>query len=251
MVDVDDSYLAELGLHVSGDGDVVRGRAEISPELCVPGTSTLRTSVLAVWGDIVAGFVGGQAISPRVPLTLDLEVQVLAGASSGDRVEVEATAVKVGRTVVVCEARFRSEIAGTPVAVAFASFVASPDPAHVFPDGFPLPTMQSGRLVMPLAARVGATTIAPGVVEVPRRPDGLNASGGIQGGVIALAAEDAARSLTDSPATLGMLNVRYLRQFSIGPARAVAEGHGSSVIIRVTDVGSGRLSAIATARVPA
>jgi hypothetical protein len=46
-----------------------------------------------------------------------------------------------------------------------------------------------------------------------------------------------------------MLNLRFLRQFSIGPARAVAEGYGNFVVVHVTDVGAGKLSAIATARV--
>jgi len=242
------TIIAELGLHTAADGPVVRGRVAIVPEVCAPGTTMVRTSVLATWADIVTGFVAGQTVNPRVPLTLDLEVQLQSGAHAGDRVVVDATAVKVGRTVIVCEARFVDELAGTPVAVAHASFIASPDPDHVFAGGFPGPTMLGGRLTVPLAERIGARTIAPGCVEVPHRPDGLNASGGIQGGLVAFAAEEAVLSLAADASVLEALNVRYLRQFSVGPAQAVAERHDGMAIVHLTDAGAGRLCAIASAR---
>jgi acyl-coenzyme A thioesterase PaaI-like protein len=244
------SILAELGLRTAVDGPAVRGRAEVVPELCVPGTSTLRTSVLATWADIVTGSVAGQAMNPRIPLTLDLEVQLQRGAGCGDQVGLEATALKVGRTVVVCETRFWDEASGAPVAVAHASFIASPDPQHVFPSGFPSLVNMDGRLTEPLADRIGSTTVVPGTVEVPRRPDGLNASGAIQGGLVAFAAEEAAMSLVPRPVAVEALNVRYLRPFSIGPARAVAEQHDDHLaVLHITDVGAEKLSALATTRV--
>jgi hypothetical protein len=46
----------------------------------------------------------------------------------------------------------------------------------------------------------------------------------------------------------GSLNLRYLRPFSTGPARAVASRDGLTSIVRLTDVGAAKLGAIATVR---
>jgi hypothetical protein len=40
----------------------------------VPGTSRLRTSILATWADNLAGLLAVYAMAPRVPVTLDLDV---------------------------------------------------------------------------------------------------------------------------------------------------------------------------------
>lgn len=242
------SFVNELALHSASDGDAILGRGEVLPEMCVPGTDVLRTSILATWADVVAGWIAGRAIDPRIPLTLDLEVQLEGQARAGTIVAAEASAVKVGRTVVVLETRFRDAESGAPVGLALVSFIASPDPAHVFPEGFPPPTNMEGRLTTPFAERVGCSVVEPGTVEVPHRRDGLNASGAIQGGIVALAAEEAASSLVPEPVVLHAFNVRYLRPFTVGPARAVADGTIDFAVVRLTDIGTGRLGAIATAR---
>ena len=241
--------IAELGLQTAVERGVVSGRAEVLPEACVPGTDELRTSVLATWADVVTGYAAGQAVEPRIPLTLDLEVQVIEPPRAGSVVVSEATVVKLGRTVVVCESPFRDEATGKLLAVAFVSFVPSPDPSHVFPGGtFPDQPRWDGRLAVPLAERAGARVVEPGTAEVPHRPDGLNATGAIQGGLVALAAEESASSLSAEPVVLHMLNMRYLRPFSVGPARAVAEGTMDFAVVHLTDVGTGKLGAVATAR---
>ncbi len=242
------SVIAELGLRSTVDTDRVRGWADVVPEMCVPGTATVRTSVLATWADVATGAVAGNAISPRIPLTLDLEVQLFGAGLAGERILVEAAALKVGRTVVVCEATFRREHTGATIAVAVASFIASPDPSHLFPGGFPDISGVQGRLLIPLAERIGATVLEPGIAEVPRRTDGLNATGAIQGGLVAVAAEEAAMSLVSQPTVPYALNVRYLRPFSVGPCRAVATGDAHASIVRLTDVSSGKIGAVATAR---
>ncbi len=242
------SIVGELGLQYARAGDVVSGRAEAVPEAAVPGTATLRTSVIATWADVIAGAIAGYAINPRIPLTLDLEVQLFGAATAGDVIVGESVAVKVGRTVVVCEASFRRESAEEPFAIALASFIASPNPDHVFEGGFPEFTGEPGRLRQPFAERAGLTVIEPGVAEVPRRLDGLNGTGAIQGGILALAAEEAALSLAVEPATVHSLNMRYLRQFSIGPCRAEATGNGQASIVRLVDEGTGKIGAIATVR---
>jgi acyl-coenzyme A thioesterase PaaI-like protein len=238
----------ELGLRTAIDGDTVVGYAEIVPEACAAGTDTVLTSVLATWADVAAGTVAGHAVNPRIPLTLDLEVQLQGAARSGTRIVVVASAVKVGRTVVVCEATFHDEQSGQPIALALASFIASPDPSHVFDGGFPLIAPSDQRLTMPLGERIGSRVLAPGTAEVPWRPDGLNASGAIQGGLVAFAAEAAAMSLVDRPSIVHALNVRYMRPFTTGPATAVATGNGVMSLVRLTDSGTGKLGAVATVR---
>jgi acyl-coenzyme A thioesterase PaaI-like protein len=241
--------VAELGLTLAIDGPLAVGRAPVVPEVCVPGSVALRTSVLATWADVVTGTLCISAVMPRIPLTLDLEVQVLEPLVEGDTVTVEASIVKRGRTVFVSEARFFVEGSAAPAALALASFIASPDPNHRFPPDFRPPLRQeTGRLAVPFAQRAKCAVTTPGTAEVPRQEEGLNSSGGIQGGLVALAAEEAAASLADGPVFLRSLNLRYLRPFAAGPARATAERHGDTCLVRLTDAGVDKLSALATSR---
>ena len=242
--------ISELGLQVSADGDLLRGSATVVPEACVPGTEVLRTSILTTWADVVAGAVAGMAMSPRIPLTLDLEVLVRRPFPVGSPVVAEARLVRAGRSVVVSEATFGDGSDPAPLAIAVATFVPSPDPAAVFPDGFPLPEQvsQRGRLSAPFADRVGCRRLEPGTVEVPRRPDGLNAVGAMQGGVVALTIEEAASTVASEPAHLAALNIRYLRPVMVGPARAVATPSGTLRTVRLTDTSNGKLCALGTAR---
>lgn len=243
-----DHIVPELGLTVELDGTRGLGHAVVVPEMCVPGSSALRTSVLATWADVVTGILCIAGVAPRIPLTLDLEVQVVDPPRAGDTVTVEAGIVKRGRTVLVTEARFLVEGAGAPAAIALASFIASPDPDHVFPADFRPPVgTRPGRLTMPFADRAGCKVAVPGTAEVPRTPGGLNSAGGIQGGLVALAAEEAVSSLADAPVYLRSLALRYLRPFAVGPARATAERHGDTGMVRLEDAGTEKLSGLATA----
>lgn len=242
-----ESILVELGLFVEQDGLPLRGAAEVFPEICVPGTDILRAGVLAAWADLVTGTVAAEAMDPRIALTLDLELQVLAPAVVGHRIHVEAAPVKVGRSVTVCRADFRDGPGGAALAVAYASFMASPDPGHVWEDGFRRMQLD-GRLAVPLAERMQLRRPARGVVELPHLPEGLNASGAIQGGLVAVAVEEAVRAVADAGQTIGMLHLRYLRPFSVGPARATATRDGHLVLVDLQDAGAGKLGAVATVR---
>jgi len=252
MVDIPtigESVVSEIGLAGVWEGDVVRGRGEVVPETCIPRTEVLRTSVIVTWADVVTGSVAGSMITERIPLTLDLEVQVQEPARLGDRMVIEAAPLKAGRTVAVAEARVRNEDTGAPIAYAIATFFASPNPAHVFADGFPdLGDMPVGFLPEPVADRAGITVVEPGVAEVPHRGKNLNASNAIQGGIVSLAAEEAVRSLHDEPVVLDAINLRYLKGITTGPGRAVAEAMGASTVVRITDVGRDKLATLITAR---
>jgi acyl-coenzyme A thioesterase PaaI-like protein len=240
--------ITELGLRFENRGAVALGCGDVLPEACVPGTDVLRTSVIATWADIVTGAVAGHAISPRIPLTLDLEVQVVAPVRVGMAVLTKATSVRIGKRVVVTTAEFRDASSDELLAVAFASFMPATNPAAVFPYGFPR-DIPIGRLSMPLAERIGRVVVERGVVEVPHRPDGLNAVAAIQGGLLAFAAEEAAASLTHERVLTKALVLRYLRPFMVGPARAVASGDGTALsVVQVSDAGAGKLGLVATAR---
>ena len=240
--------VAELGLRCTSVAEVAYGNAEVQPTVCIPGAGVIRTSVLATWADVLTGAVAGRAINPRIPLTLDLEVQLRGLAREGDRIAASATVLKAGRTVVVCEARFWDERSGTPIAHSIASFIASPDPAHVFDGGFPDLSGMSGSLSVPLARRVGVIVRKPGTVEMPRRRDALNATGAIQGGIVALAAEEAAMSLVAHPTVASSLNMRYLRPITTGPALAQSTGDEKMSVVHLVDAGTDKLAAIATVR---
>ncbi len=241
--------LGELGLTMVADGPDIRGRARVVPHACVPGTTTLRTSVLAAWADTAAGTLAGIAFNPRIPVTLDLEVQLTAHARVGDTIDVVASTVKAGRSILVCEVRFHLERTGELAALAHGSFLVSPNPDHVLPSGFPRSLdYATGQLAEPLARRVGASELAPGVVEVPRRPDVLNLAGAIQGGIVAIAAEQAAMSLAERPVVAETFTVRYLRPIVVGAAHATARANGAVTVVDLTDAGSGKRTTLVTAR---
>jgi acyl-coenzyme A thioesterase PaaI-like protein len=101
---------------------------------------------------------------------------------------------------------------------------------------------------VPLAERVGCRIVDEGIAEVHRRDDLLNPADTLQGGLLAVVAEEAARSLHPGVAPTE-LDVRYLSAVRVGPARAVATELGSVVRVEVRDVGNGnRLAAVAIVR---
>ena len=79
-------------------------------------------------------------------------------------------------------------------------------------------------------------------------PDGQNPVGSIQGGLVALSAEEAVRTL-DPDAMLTSLTIRYLRPFSTGPAHATATLDHGLAHVHIRDGGpDGKLGAVVTAR---
>ena len=127
--------------------------------------------------------------------------------------------------------------------------MVAPDPSLRLPTTLSLngpPPVQSLRV--PLAQRAGCERREPGVAVLPRSDDGLNSSNTVNGGLIALAVEEAALSLA-AGATLSSLSLRYLRPVRVGPAVATAEVRSGLGQIEVRDAGNeSRLSVLATAR---
>jgi acyl-coenzyme A thioesterase PaaI-like protein len=240
--------LSELGFAVSqSDRDLV-GVASIIPEMHVPGSPHLRTSIMAAWADHLCGLLAVTVTAPLVPVTLELDVHLFAPAPDSGTVRCTARALKTGRSVFMANITFTSDD-GNEIAVGGGSFMVAPDPSLRLPSSLSLngpPPIQSLRV--PLAQRAGCERREPGVAVLPRSDDGLNSSNTVNGGLIALAAEEAALSLAPG-ATLSSLSLRYLRPVRVGPAVATAATRSGLGQIEVRDAGNeNRLSVIATAR---
>lgn len=240
----------ELGMALRLVDEGLLGRADIQPQMCVPGTEIVRASVLATWTDVIAGLLVGQVITPRVPVTLELSVELYRPVERCRRVEATGRLLKSGRSVGVVRVDLAAED-GTPIGIGTSSFMAAPDVTLSMP-----PLAESlrdnhqgqGRLTMPFADRAGCVRRAPGLAELPRAADGLNASNTINGGLIALAVEEAALSLAPG-ATLSSLVLRYLRPARVGPVVARATAHGGLASVDVRDAGNDdRLAVAATTR---
>lgn len=242
--------LRELGFAVSRVGDELHGTAPIVPEMLVPGTDCLRTSILATWTDTVAGLLVVDVVQPRVPVTLELDVHLYEPARHWATVRVVGRLAKVGRSVVVPTIELTDEH-GTVLGFGSASFMVSPDPALRMPATFSVerPLDGGGRLRQPLAERVGIEHPRPGVAVLPHSVEGLNASNTMNGGLLALAVEEAARSLTPD-ATIQSMALRYVQPVRIGPAVATAEVRHGLGRVEVVDAGNDdRVAVLATTRV--
>ena len=156
--------LTELGFAVGRAGEGVLGSAQVVPEMWVPGTTSLRTSILATWVDHVSGLAAIGVLAPRVPVTLELDVHVYEQAPSHGTVHVASRLVKAGRSVVVCGVDITDDD-GHLVAIGAASFMAAPDP----------------RIELPAHISLDAMPTTPRAAAPSRSPSGRGAAGGSPG----------------------------------------------------------------------
>jgi len=233
--------LMELGFSARRSGDELRGTATVTPPMHVPGTAQLRTSILATWADTLGGLLAAHAIGPRVPVTLELDVHLFGPAPGSGVVRSTGRVIKAGRTVFVAGVDFTTE-GGEPVATAAMSFMSAPDPAARLPARLSVdlpPDPDGRRLAVPLAERAGCQRRAPGLAVLPRSEDGLNSSNSVNGGLIALAAEEAVLSLAPGDA-LCSLGLRYLQAVRAGPVVATARLHRGLGQVELRDSGHAR-----------
>jgi len=247
----DIGFTSELGLQVEVDGDTLTGRGQVVPELCIPEAGIVRPSVLLSWADILVGSLANERTMPRVCMTVDLDVRVARPLPVGANVVSVGRILKSGRSLTVGEADFFVDGDDAPAAHVIGGFMASPRPDDVG-DSFVRRVVGGTQRKMttpgqPLADLLGATVITPGVVEAERQQRILNWADTVQGGAVALLAEEAVLSLAD--AVPNELQVRYLRAVRVGPMRATAERFGAWTRVVVTDVGmDDRLVALAVTR---
>lgn len=242
--------VTELGMAIQASGEELRGNAGVVPEMRVPGTEFIRTSVLAVWTDLLAGLLIGDVITPRVPVTLELAVDLYADPVECARIHAAGRVLKAGRSVVVAGVDFTADD-GEPIAMGTTSFMAAPDATLTMPslaESLAQNHRGLGHLRAPFAERAGCERRAPGIAVLTRSDDGLNAANTINGGLIALAVEEAALSRAPG-VTLSSLAMRYLRPARFGPVVATATGHGDLARVHVRDAGDDdRLVVLATTR---
>lgn len=243
------SFLTELGHEVRRVDEELHLTATITPEMHAPATSHLRTSILALWVDMLGGLLAMEAASPRVVVTLELDVHLYAPAPGDGTVQGIGRTVKAGRSVFVAETEF-SRGDGRPFAFGAASFMASPDPTLHFPGSLSIEMPSSEkRLSVPFAERARCEIREPGIAVLPRSEGGVNSSNTVNGGLIALAAEEATLSLHGGT-TLCSLDLRYLQPVRTGPVVATAHLENGLGHVRLRETGKGdRLAALATARV--
>ena len=240
--------LQELNFTVREAGDELHGTAEVTPYMHAPGTAHLRTSILASWADMLSGLLAAQVMGPRVPVTLELDVHLYRPAPAAGTIWAAGRAVKKGRSVFVGSVEF-STASGEPVGFSASSFMAAPDTTLRMPSVTSLDGISAApALAVPLADRAGCKRQEPGVAVLPRSEDGLNSSNTVNGGLIALAIEEALLSLAPGT-TLCSLALRYMQPVRVGPAVATATLTAGLGQAELRDAGNGnRLSVTATAR---
>ena len=240
--------LAELGFTSRQVGGELHATGAIAPSMHVPGTSLLRTSILATWADMIGGTLTMRAITPRAPVTLELDVHLHRPPPSAGRRRAVGRIAKTGRSVTVIEVDFLDEH-GETFGFSGSSFMAAPDSSITLP----LPASidrppREPTMTLPLADRAGCKREQPGTAVLPRTEDGLNGVGTIHGGLLALAAEEAVLSLAPG-ATLGSLGLRYLQPVRVGPAVATATLSAGLGRVELRDSGrDDRLAVTATTR---
>jgi acyl-coenzyme A thioesterase PaaI-like protein len=240
--------LQELGFAVRPDGEELHGTASVTPYMQVPDVPCLRASILASWADMLLGMLSMRAFA-RVSVTLELDVHLYQPAPGSGTVTAVGRQVKAGRSVFVGEVEF-ADARGETFGFSAASFMAAPDTTLRPPrlTSLEVPPQEEVRLRMPLAERADCKRQVPGMAVLHMCEDGLNAAKTVHGGLIALAAEEAALSL--APGTsLSSLALRYLQPVRVGPAVATASVRDGLGRVELRDSGNGnRLAVTATTR---
>lgn len=248
--DIEHHIMRDLGFGVAPDGEAMLGSAHVVPEMWVPGTRAIRTSILAAWADVVAGHLAIDLFDPGVPVTLDLDVHLHRPAARCAEVRMVGRVQKAGRSVSVLSIDI-ADGDDRPLGFAHATFMAAPNPSLRMPtivrdEGLLSP--HEPTLEVPFAERAGCDRLGSGVASIPLRPDGLNASGTLNGGLLALVVEEAALSL-EPGATLSSLSMRYAQPVRVGPAVGAADVRDGLGNVVVRDAGrDDRLAVIATTR---
>jgi acyl-coenzyme A thioesterase PaaI-like protein len=241
--------LAEVGWNVRQVGEGMHGEALVIEPLRVPGLPHLRVSMLAAWADQLLGLLAVRVMAPRVPTTLELDIHLYRPAPGSGRIEGRARLLKSGRSVLTSAVEFL-DAQGEVFAEGAGSFMLAGDPHVRLPDTISLDLPARPTTIrLPIAQRAGCELRAPDVVALPRREDGLNSSNTVNGGLLAVAAEEAVLSLAPGT-TLSSLGLRYLRPVRTGPAVATARLRDGLALVEVFDEGNEhRLAVTATARV--
>lgn len=241
--------LRDLGWAVRRSGGELHGWAPVVPEMHAPGTAHLRTSILATWADTLSGLLAADRVAPRVPVTLDLDLHLYRPAPADGVVHGIGRVVKSGRSVFVAGVDFADDH-GEPIGFGACSFVPAPDTTLRMPERTSVDLVLAGdrRLTVPFAERAGCERRSPGTAALVSSDESLNASNTVNGGLLALVAEEAMLSLAPG-STLSSLSLRYLQPIRVGPVSAEAELHDALGRMFVRDAAADhRLCVLGTGR---
>jgi acyl-coenzyme A thioesterase PaaI-like protein len=243
------ALVAELGLTAQLVGEELHGSAPVVPEMLVPGTGFLRMSILAAWTDILIGFLSIHAASPRLPVTVDLAVDLHRLPSGPAQVTGVARVLKAGSSLITAEVEYAAD--GEPAGFGLASFTLQPGGTLTLP---PVQQILAAYcagvsiLTEPYAKRAGCERRPGGIACLSISRDKLNLARTLNGGLAAVAIEEAVLSAAPS-GVLSSLTMRYLRPARVGPVIATASVHGELARVEVRDGGDGdRLAILALTR---
>ena len=129
--DLERHIIRELGFDVAEAGAEMHGSGHVVPEMWVPATNALRTSIVAAWADVVAGHLAIGLFDPGVPVTLDLDVHLHHPPVGCDEIRMVARVQKSGRSVSVLSIDITD--GEEPIGFAHATFMAAPNPSLRMP----------------------------------------------------------------------------------------------------------------------
>ncbi len=233
----------------------------VTPHISNPSGS-LHPGVLSILVDVVGGGLAAVAARPDWIATADLTLHLTPRPVTGD-IEAHGRVLRQGRTTVVIDVSLRDDH-GASLGYATMSFAVLPRRAENLSvdqvDRVNRLTMErSGSgLTAPFDEHVHLTVIEPlnGIVDLPLRDYVANSLGAIQGGMMAAAAEAAARqavgAVGGSPVETVDLQITYLALAKVGPVRtrarllSVTPEYGTAHV-EIFDVGADdRLTTVAT-----
>ena len=242
------SVIAELGMVIRRDGNELVTTLSISDGMKIPGTDILRLSVVAIWADSVLGMLAISDLAPRVPATVELDVQLVKPITARGTIISRACAVKIGKTICEFAIDFRDE-SGTALGYGHGLFMATPNPEFTLPPGdwavkgftHPMPG-----LTQPITERIQCARAEPGVASLQWSRDTQNATRAINGGIMTVAIEEAVLSAAAPGQSLSSMMVTYQRSIRTGPAIARATVEGCLGRVEVIDAEKNALAVLAT-----
>lgn len=224
-------------LHISlipddADTGVLYSSMPLVPELFVDGR--FRLSAIATQVDMASGVMSVGITQPDWTATFDMATHRVGEAEPGSVADGVTRLVRAGKNTIVSETTVSS--GGHVIAYVETTYSRLPHregtPAAVGVDQPRHFGQGEEPLDAPLAEMIGFRRGAPGVVEFDLIPLIRNSTGSIQGGVSAMAAEEAALHLAGPGSALDFLHLYYLAADRAGPYRS------SATALRSTAVGT-------------
>lgn len=229
--------LLAIDLFPSEDGTVI-GSAPVRPEGFAPGTTTLRSALLATMVDMTAGYIPSGAVGP----TVDLRLELFAPPPTTGRIHLVGRPLKVGGRMVISETTLYAGADGPAFGRSITNFMKISVGAGLPPGERPLVPMPVASFDELFGARIRDARS----IEVDAGVQIANGvQGTIQGGAQAFIAEMAAEHALGGGRRLVArdIDMRYLSKLKVGPMVATVEplaqiGDEHFARVALTDAGA-------------